>query len=447
MLLQVIRGKFLQKEPAKRQVFLLACQGHCRRQEVIDLLEAVSYAKHLYADDLEGYLQVAHIPGDTKRFNGAYVTGAAVPKTLGEMRGQVDCFITPNSFYIPERASRNIRHFRSLFIDLDLTDCGKAEAVYEVTLLAEQGIIPEPTMIVDSGRGIHLYWRIQHAPMGAAWTWQELEDYLYRELRHLGADGVATDSARLLRIPGTINSRNGAICKPILITDKVYSMYDLREKYLSWKPTRIKPQRKTGGGKVTHLFNPYTLHKARLSDLLTLCRLRNYDVRGCRNTILHLYAYWQGITMRDTDELATAVHELNDSFKEPLKPMEVVAVVRCTPKAIEAFLEPEAGPRSGHDPQKGPPGYNYNNETLLKMLKITEKEQQQLKTIIGTEEKYRRSNERRTPRNEAGLTPREQQKLDTVATIKELRVQGLTIAQIADEVGLTAKGVQYHLYK
>ena len=146
-------------------------------------------------------------------------------------------------------------------------------------------------------------------------------------IKALGADGVATDSARLLRIPGTINSRNGAICKPILITDKVYSMYDLREKYLSWKPTRIKPQRKTGGGKVTHLFNPYTLHKARLSDLLTLCRLRNYDVRGCRNTILHLYAYWQGITMRDTDELATAVHELNDSFKKPLKPTEVVAVV------------------------------------------------------------------------------------------------------------------------
>ena len=115
------------------------------------------------------------------------------------------------------------------------------------------------------------------------------------------------------------------------------------------------------------------------------------------------------------------------------------AIVRCIPKAIEAFLSPETGPTVG---------YNYKNETLIEMLDITENEQKHLGTIIDTKEKYRRNNERRRKarRNEAGLTFRQQQKLDTITAIKELRVQGLTIGQIAEEMGLTIKGVEYHLY-
>jgi DNA-binding CsgD family transcriptional regulator len=401
---------------------------------------AIDYGKHLYSTDLDGYLQLAHIPNSgPQTFKGAYVVGQTIPRSLQEVEGQADYFITPNSYYIPERSSRNIRHFRALYIDLDLTDYGKAEAVYEVALLAGAGKIPEPTMIIDSGRGLHLYWRINHAPVGAAWTWQELQDYLYRQLRHLGADPAATDSARLLRIPGTINSRNGALCRPVVITDKQYSMYDLRDQYLAEKPKTKQKQKRTSGGTVSPLYNPYTLHKARLSDLLTLCRLRNFNVEGHRNNILHLYAYWQGITVRNSQELERAVIALNESFKEPLRATEVNAVIRCIPKAIKAFLDPAAGPAAG---------YNYKNETLIDMLAITEKEQQHLKTIIGTKEKYKRKNERRKEarRNEAGLTPRQQQAEDTATSITELRAQGLTLKEIAKEVGLTVKGVEYHLY-
>jgi hypothetical protein len=414
-----------------------------RSREAFNLSEIAEYTKHLYAEDLEGYLQLAHIPNGVKGgFESVYITGTAVPKSLREIEGEPDYFITPNSYYIPQRASRNIRHFRSLFIDLDLTAYSKTEAIYEVALLSGQGAIPEPTMIIDSGRGLHLYWRIRHAPMQAAWTWQELQDYLCRQLRYLGADFSATDSARLLRIPGTINSRNSTLCKPVVITDKQYSMRDLRAQYLNrgfkTNITEDKPQRTAISG-VTYLYTPYSLHKTRLSDLLTICQIRNFDVKGHRNNILHLYAYWQGITRRDTRELAEDVNILNERFREPLRSREVKAIVRCIPKAIEAFLNPEAGPTVG---------YNYKNETLIEMLDITENEQKHLGTIIDTKEKYRRNNERRRKarRNEAGLTFRQQQKLDTITAIKELRVQGLTIGQIAEEMGLTIKGVEYHLY-
>ena len=51
--------------------------------------------------------------------------------------------------------------------------------------MAYENKIPMPTMIVDSGRGLHIYWKIKNAPYGALNTWQELQDYLYLSLIHI----------------------------------------------------------------------------------------------------------------------------------------------------------------------------------------------------------------------------------------------------------------------
>lgn len=40
------------------------------------------------------------------------------------------------------------------------------ETTYMVYFLIYENKIPMPSMIVDSGRGVHLYWRIENAPYG-----------------------------------------------------------------------------------------------------------------------------------------------------------------------------------------------------------------------------------------------------------------------------------------
>ncbi len=40
--------------------------------------------------------------------------------------------------------------------------------------LASEGAIPKPTMIIDSGRGLHLYWRIEHAMRGLQQSGQDM---------------------------------------------------------------------------------------------------------------------------------------------------------------------------------------------------------------------------------------------------------------------------------
>ena len=404
-----------------------------------------SYCNHLYDKSTDGYIQIFSLENGRvgKVFN---TNNKALRDVVEDIEGQLDFFITPNTFYKPYRQVNNIRQFRALFMDLDTGEDDKQFAAYKVFELSEEGLIPKPTMIVDSGRGIHVYWRIKNAPYQALNTWQELQDLFYTKLKPLGADIRATDGARILRLPNTINSRNNVECRVMWQNNEAeYSMYDLREEYLHEKYKKsIAKINKTDRKIVTNaFFNSYSLHITRAEDLETLVKLRNGNMNGNRNMALHCYAYWKGIYIRDIEKLTEIVEEFNNSFTKPLRDSEVRAVLRCIPKAIDKFLEYEQGIRCGLNKRvtkgmrdKG--GYWYKNETLIERLDITEQEQRKLKTIIGTRVKYDRKNEKRNKarRNEEGLTPKQVELKELKIKVLELRDQGLSMQQIANKLNI-----------
>lgn len=417
------------------------------------------YLNHLFSYDLDGYIQVFKLK-DNKILDVENYKGVCVEEAIQKYTGEVDTFITPNSSYNGKRGTQNIRQLRALYIDLDHKDYGFNDLVYRTWGLVLEGKIPEPSMVVSSGRGAHLYWRIEHAPYQALATWQELEDYLYYQLKVIGADRKATDAARVLRLPDTINSRNDEVCRVMLIDDKItYSMYELREKYLKWKPKVLNTEvikEKINGDikeqKVVHFFTSYTLHMARIEDILTLCESRQYNIKGYRNMILHCYAYWLGVTLRDLAEINILVTKLNNKLKDPISDSELRAILRCVPKAIEKFMSYEQGLRSGEVKRvskgmRNKGGYWYKNETLIERLDITREEQEHLKTIIDSKEKYRRNadeinkkNKERQKvkrRNKNGLTKREQNKLELIKQIKILKNKGLNNTQIAKVLKVT----------
>ena len=424
------------------------------------------FCDHLYDDSTDGYIQVLKLNDEknkSERTIKIYNTRhEGLKDIVEELHEQNDVFVAPNTMYIPRRRVENIRQFRSLFQDIDCENLGleKAETVYLIWELYYEGKIPKPTMVTDSGRGVHLYWRIQNAPYGALNTWQELQDYIYYNLKHLGADRQATDSARVLRLPGTINSKNQVNCKVLYIDDDLeYSMYDLREQYLNYRPKSYQLQMqdtKVVENKVVsnRFFNSYSLHMQRANDLQTLCRLRKFDMKGYRNMAIHCYAYWKGIYVRDQYELEKDVIELNNAFKEPLKDTEVKAVLRCIPKAIEKFIAYEQGLRSGEKKRvskgmRDKEGYWYKNTTLIERLGITSNEQKHMKTIIGTEEKYERNNERRRAerRNETGLTKKQQELQDLKIKILKLKEQGLSNRAIGKQLNISEGKVRTTLKK
>lgn len=408
--------------------------------------EALDYIKHLHSNEIDGYIQLMQLDKD-KRATIKNINYEGLTELVQEYIGQVDTYTTPNTFYKPQRASENIRQLRALYIDLDIdkTPYSQTETIYEVYSLVFQGVIPTPTLVTLSGRGVHLYWRLKHAPKQAIYYWYQLNDYLFTQLKDLGADLRATDVARLLRIPETINSKNGKTCKIVKIEDTVYSMYDLMEQYIAPKrKTQQAPNKKASNGKVKYLMNSYSLHSARAYDLEILCRLRNYDVEGYRNSILHLYAYWQGLIKRESESLEYVVHALNDKLKNPLKDTEIKAIIKSVGKAVEDFITYEYQVNKKEIPravkgERDKKGYWYTNKKLIELLNITELEQEKLKTIISSKEKARRRSVKykESIRNENGLTQREQNKLNNINRVRDLSEQGYNQLEIAEIVGMT----------
>jgi hypothetical protein len=424
-------------------------------------MQMISFCDHLYDESTDGYIQILKL--DDKRSKSERTIKIYNTKNDGlrdiieVLHKDDDVFVSPNTMYLPKRRVENVRQFRALYQDIDCNKLGleKAETVYRVWVMYYEGKIPKPSMVVDSGQGIHLYWRIQNAPFGALHTWQELQDYIYYQLKSIGADRKATDGARVLRLPGTINSKNNSSCSVLVIHNNVeYSMYDLREQYLNYKPKAYQLQMqetKKIDNKIisNRFFNSYSLHMERANDLHMLCRLRKFDMTGYRNMVIHCYAYWKGIYIRDSYELEKEVIELNKAFKEPLKDTEVNAILRCIPKAIDKFIAYEQGLRSGERKRvskgmRDKEGYWYKNETLIDRLGITPSEQKHMKTIIGTEEKYDRKNEKRRSdrRNEEGLTKREQEKKTLIKSIHLLKNEGYTQKEISKKIGKSIRTIK-----
>ena len=86
--------------------------------------------------------------------------------------------------------------------------------------------IPTPNFIIDSGRGLYLIWLIKKVPSMALPLWKAVEEYFYRTLKEFGVDIQALDATRILRIPGSINSK---IHTEVKIIDNYDYLYDLRE--------------------------------------------------------------------------------------------------------------------------------------------------------------------------------------------------------------------------
>lgn len=127
----------------------------------------------------------------------------AIPDILRAREGRDDTFITPNEFD-GWRAIRLLRSLRACYVDID-----SQASVYDVLDLLGDKQIPGPSVVLHSGRGLHLYWLLESLPPQTLPVWQRVEDALIRALALLGADPAAKDCTRLLRLSGTRNTKNG----------------------------------------------------------------------------------------------------------------------------------------------------------------------------------------------------------------------------------------------
>ena len=150
---------------------------------------------------------------------------------------------------------RKEKHLSKLTACYADVDCGRPEsdqpgaalewrqAQYEVGVLADKGVIPQPSIMARSGRGVYVLWllRDEKDPTKPPHAWPE-KVQLYklcnraldaRLLAHaLPADTRAIDAARVLRMPGSIHRKTGRRVEYVIQLDKagrgfVYTLPEL----------------------------------------------------------------------------------------------------------------------------------------------------------------------------------------------------------------------------
>ena len=341
--------------------------------KVVDNIdESIDYINTIHGDS-KGWITKAEISKNKEFSQWHYLVGDLLKQDFDKE----NIYISMSTFYKPIRRIETIKEIGSLFIDLDTynTQFTKTQILMNLEYNYYNKSIPTPNLIIDSGRGLTLVWSIEKVPYMALPLWKAIQEYLYSQLKEFGADRKALDVTRILRVPGSINSKSGT---RVSILEKHEYKYTLREIQNEFLPYLDENRNKKKGRpkKVVYIHRERSLYQNRILDIVKLCELRNYDVKGHREIILFLYRYYLCYFYEDEQKALEDVLELNKEFIQPLGERELI---RATSSAEKVF--------KNKDKQ-----YKYKNETLIELLEISEYEQTHMKIIIGKEEYKRREN-------------------------------------------------------
>ena len=394
--------------------------GQVLRQE--EYSEQINYLDILHSDS-KGWITKAEINCGYKQWHYRY------NELLEQDFNQENVYISINTFYSTFRRLEYIKELKAQFIDLDIYKTGFTKEQIIMHLEADyfNKSIPRPNLIIDSGRGLYLIWLLNSVPSKALPLWKAIEEYLYSVLKPFGADRQALDPTRILRVPGSINSKSKTTVKVIEQYDYIYDLREIQNEYLPELEER-KAKKKGRPSKTVFIHRERSLYYARIQDIIKLCELREYDLKGHRELILFLYRYYLCYFLEDTQKALGDVLELNREFIYPLSETEVI---RATRSAEKVYLSKNKD-------------YKYKNETLIELLLITELEETYMTTIISNKESKRRRSIRDEKRYKEKLKldgkVSEKEKLSQRrAKIKDLLAEGLKRKDICLQLDISIK--------
>lgn len=130
----------------------------------------------------------------------------------------LNIYISLNPRFPKGSHDNDVLLFRSLFADLDQVD------VEEALRRVDGANLPHPTVIVGSGHGVHLYWRLAGPIIDGA-EWKFLQKRL---ILALDSDPAIHDPARIVRVPGFMNV-NGDPSPCVLVEAEKHRQYELHD--------------------------------------------------------------------------------------------------------------------------------------------------------------------------------------------------------------------------
>lgn len=149
---------------------------------------------------------------------------------LESLSGAMDTYISANQFHMPKRYAERLSGITSIYFDIDNVEqkLGMSKKLAAAKLLKsfDDKRIPRPSVIMDSGNGLHVYFvfdTIQNDSKAKKWKliWTKIADIIdgtFRDACDAVVDRSVSDVARVLRLAGTVNSKNNKTVRPLYVT-------------------------------------------------------------------------------------------------------------------------------------------------------------------------------------------------------------------------------------
>lgn len=403
-----------------------------------------------------------------------------------------DLYISINSFYIPKRTTECVRQINAFWVDLDyykIPKYAKKTPEQMIKILRKKKLFKkiEPSFFVGSGGGLYIFYLIKDMPKQMSGIWSKVELAIAEKFKDFGADMGATDISRVLRLPGTINTKNGNVARIIynsksqyswenpIESIKRYSFKEIQEIYLpskdfksnnkvtEFKPNQkevIKQKNKITNGKVTTLFTLRNLHYKRIEDIESIVKHRKGIMKECRHHTLYIYMITNLHFDGDVENAIEKTKALNNMLAYPMdgaEEQEFIDIINTAIKAYKKFVEAS----KEYTIDKGSFVYYirntakcvlYSNLGIINRLDITSEEMEKLKlkTLISEDEKKRRKRVYKKYKyyeklKSEGKLSREEENQIKRAKIKDLLAEGLSQRKIALQLDISVSAVNKHI--
>lgn len=346
-------------------------------------------------------------------------------------------FVSLNRFH-GHREDMRLAALNAMFVDLD-ADLAPTGLVADpaawrakVREICETAGLPMPSLLNATGRGLAAIWLIRPLPPHVRARWRAAIHGLITLFRSAGADKSCSDTARVFRLPGSINPKSGRVVRVVGGTLLRYD-YDALEDAIYTtlgRPTRCQLQKrklrhmKTGKRRSTDSgLTPAARFQQVLNDLDKLCVLWGGQVpEGRRNIFLHLYATCL-THLREPRDIATAIARMAAVATPGLPATEVRSIVRNAEDRA-------ARPRTVCPLDDG--RYHYSGAQVAHLLDITDEEARALKLqqVYSPKERRRRKAERQRERRAAAGAVSRAEYLDANTISREMpwTAQGMSRA-------------------
>ena len=429
-----------------------------------EIEECSELLKYIYVNNDECFVRVLN---KTTGKNKVYPTSSLKdPMKLRQVInsfGREDILFSLNPFRTMDRATRsNLFCINAIPVDVDYKNIKELKELepHQVIKLLEMDFferkIPTPNF-VEYGNQIRLIYSVEtcYIPKfrdNVVTLARRISEVFSQELKEYGAEKQNLES--YFRIPGSINTKNGAEIKVFSYDDSVrYTLSELQDLWLDELPKWYKKRkgRVKAPKKVVKLHNVYSLNCNRLMDFEKIqSYLNSIEVTELRSRLCFLYRnyiliknkYQNGELKAEDYELAKEeMLKFNNNFNEPLRGHIIESATR-----VVNYRQ-----------------YLYKNETLIDFLELDYElcERLGLESIYKTKTQeewnrdyYKRNSEvRREVRKvdyreklklQGKITKKEELEL-LRAKIKSLRAKGLKNNEICIELDIPQSTLKRHI--